>query len=607
MQLYRANGQGFVNDLEKGNLPHQLAGAFRNQLGRAPSQSELNSWLHSLPAVAEQLQAAGLLDVEVLVEYILPRTSYRIDVVLIGRHPSTGKVSALVWENKQWTVGQIESVEYRTVSVAGRLLLHPQQQVNQYVEYLSDFNKLFEDGSLEINGLTYLHNATEADIKGLRDPELADVSKYPMFTSDRKDKLQEFLKGSLSNEGADRAANEFLEAPICPSKKLLEHVKEQIKGNDEFHLLNEQLIAKNKVLSAVHERYRTNTKKVIVVKGGPGSGKSVIAANVMGDLSKENYKSSYVVGSRSFNRTLRNRVGGNASKIFKFTHYYADADTNELDVLVVDEAHRIRKNTPRKTVPQVQELINAARVSLFLLDEHQGVREEEIGTVDAITASANHMGAEVISIDLDAQFRCAGSEAYVRWVDRLLGLEGDGPTNWTPDENFELLFAESPAVVESYLRGKLSQCTTARLTAGYCWPWRNPVGDRLVNDVAIGNWGMPWNLNDKKKVKGIPSASLWASDPTGFGQVGCIYSAQGFEYDYAGVIMGPDLVWRSGSWHACPRESHDDEIKNASNFDELVRNVYRVLLTRGLKGCVVMSADDETSAMLANRGIPKLS
>ena len=619
MQLYRGNGHTFAADLEAGNLEDQLVSAFQGQIYKLPSPPEVRSWHNSLPAVATQLRAADLMGIELLLEYTLPLTSRRIDVLLIGRHPATGQISVVVWENKQWTVGEIESVEDRIVSVTGRLLLHPQQQVHQYVEYLSDFNQLVANGSLVVNGLTYLHNATEADIGGLRSAALADVAKYPMFSADREGELRAHLKGCLSDEGASNAADEFLMAPIRPSKKLLDHVSEQMQGNDAFTLLDEQLVAYEIVRSAVNESRRSNTKKVIIVKGGPGSGKSVIATNVLGDLSKKGYNVSYACGSRSFTTTLQDRVGSKAGNLFRYTHHFAQVEPNDLDVLITDEAHRIRESsntrfTPknrRSGTPQVDELVRAARVPLFLLDEHQVVRPDEIGTIDAIMSSARRNGAEVINIDLDDHFRCGGSEAYLRWVEHLLGLEGHGSLEWDRDDSFELLLADTPAEAEEWLRKKHLEKWTARLTAGFCWPWSEPVNGSLVNDVVIGNWRRPWNLRPNlksgKRVSGIPSASLWASDPAGFNQVGCIYSAQGFEYDYAGVIIGPDLVWSPEGWRTDPSKSCDSVIKRAPNFDSLVKHVYRVLLTRGLRGCVLTSVDADTSAMLATSGIPRVS
>ena len=410
---------------------------------------------------------------------------------------------------------------------------------------------------------------------------------------------------------AARAADDFLLARTRPSKQLLEHVQEQIKGHDAFTLLDEQLVTYDLIRHAVDESRRSNTKKVVLVTGGPGTGKSVIATQVLGDLAKRGYNVSHATGSRSFTTTLRKRVGSRAASLFRYFNNFAAADTNELDVLICDEAHRIRESSNsrftrrnrRSGRAQVDELVQAARVPVFLLDEKQVVRPGETGTVQAIREAAQRNDAEVIPIDLNGQFRCGGSEAYFVWVQRLLGLISGGPIHWDGDQAFELHLAGSPQAMESWLRAKQAEGYTARMTAGFCWKWSDPEDGRLVEDVVIGEWRRPWNLKPEKRVPGIPSASLWASDPAGFSQVGCIYTAQGFEYDYGGVMLGRDLVWRNDMWVAQPSESRDPVVKHAENFDELVRHTYRVLLTRGLRGCILHSVDRQTSEFLTTLGV----
>ena len=142
------------------------------------------------------------------------------------------------------------------------------------------------------------------------------------------------------------------------------------------------------------------------------------------------------------------------------------------------------------------------------------------------------------------------------------------------------------------------------MTAGSCWRWSDPRPDgRLVDVVTIGGWSRPWNLRSERGVGGAPPSSLWASDPGGFGQVGCVYTAQGFEYHWNGVIVGPDLVWRTDRWVSRREFNKDPDFRSAKTvsdetFDRLVRHVYKVLLTRGLTGTLLYSVDAETHAML---------
>jgi len=359
-----------------------------------------------------------------------------------------------------------------------------------------------------------------------------------------------------------------------------------VQRREQFVLLDEQQVAYSTVMRAVEKSYRANTKEVIVVSGGPGSGKSVIALSLMGELSRRGRTVLHATGSSAFTQTLRRVAGARAPRVksmFKYFNQFVDAERNSLDVLICDEAHRIRESsanryTPaslRSGRPQVAELIDAARVPVFLLDEHQVVRPGEIGAIADIREAAASVGLETALIELDGQFRCGGSRAYEQWVLRLLGLQPGGPVRWEGDDNFSLSTTPGPSAMEQRLRALLDDGYGARLAAGYCWPWSDPVpgGLKLVFRSVTGT--------DPGTTRRPP---------------------QGFEYDYAGVIIGPDLVWRSDHWVAQPERSHDSQVKRgtASQFDQAVRNTYKVLLTRGMRGTTVFSTDPETQALLEN-------
>jgi hypothetical protein len=160
--------------------------------------------------------------------------------------------------------------------------------------------------------------------------------------------------------------------------------------------------------------------------------------------------------------------------------------------------------------------------------------------------------------------------------------------------------------MEAVLLVKIQEGFGARMSAGYCWKWSDPNQDgSLVADVVVDGWSKPWNLKGDRAVGGAPPSALWATDPAGFGQVGCIYTAQGFEYDWNGVIIGPDLVWRTDRWVVNRAANKDPDFKNTNKvsdveFEKLVKNVYKVLLTRGLIGTYVFSVDAETQAFLTH-------
>jgi uncharacterized protein len=245
-------------------------------------------------------------------------------------------------------------------------------------------------------------------------------------------------------------------------------------------------------------------KSVVIVSGGPGSGKSVIALSLLGEDNRRGRSAVHATGSRSFTQTLR-KVAGKGSRqvqsLFKYFNSFMDADKNGFDVLIADEAHRLRETSAHRWTKaehrtgkaQVDELIDAARVPVFLLDQNQVVRPGEMGTVQDVEKSARERGLDVHHVDLSTQYRCGGSEAYIDWVERLLGLKDGGAIPWAGDPSFEVRVAESPTAMEAALRQHLEGNHGARLAAGYCWPWSDPRKDgSLVEDVQIGEWARPW-------------------------------------------------------------------------------------------------------------------
>ncbi|MEV6064480.1 DUF2075 domain-containing protein [Nocardia asteroides] len=378
--------------------------------------------------------------------------------------------------------------------------------------------------------------------------------------------------------------------------------------------MDNQELAYQRVLDSVRLAHERDGKTVVIVTGGPGSGKSLIAVTLLAELHRAGKAVRHATGAQAFTESLRKYPAKGSTELkglFQYYRTFADYAKNELDVLICDEAHRIRKvSTNRFTKkekrtdrPQVDELIAAAKVPVFLLDEHQVVRPDEVGTVDEIRAHAARAGYPVFLIELDGLFRCGGSEAYDEWVRRLLGLRAGGPTRWNGDATFEVRIAQSPQEMHDYLRQKSRVGETARITAGYCWSWSDPKPDgSLVDDVRIQSWSMPWNLKTDRAVNGIPSRLFWATEPAGIDQVGCIYTAQGFEYDWAGVIIGPDLVARNGRLVSVRSASKDPAMRGKSllddRYDELTSNIYKVLLTRGMRGVVIYATDRETQEFL---------
>ncbi|MGY2079892.1 DNA/RNA helicase domain-containing protein [Modestobacter sp. SYSU DS0657] len=616
LPLLRTSGHGLKTLADAGTLASTLATQMSHRMNRSPSASETRSWDASLTALAADLEQAGLGGVEVLLEYQLPLSSKRIDVILAGEHPRRGGPSYVVLELKQWTQATLFEDEPELVvqpTYGDRPVLHPVAQVRYYGEYLLDFLGVLHGTTDVLAGAAYLHNATDDRISALRGYPQDELGR--LFTGRERGDFHDFLRYRLSPTNASVHADRLLRSFVAPSKQLLAVAAEEIRTREQFVLLDEQRVAFDLVLHEVEKARGGDHKSVVIVSGGPGSGKSVIALSLLGELSRRGVRVAHATGSRSFTQTLRKVAGRRAPRtaaLFRYFNQFMDVAKNSLDVLIADEAHRLRETSAnrwtkaelRSDKRQIDELIDAAFVSVFLLDQNQVVRPGEMGTVQDIEKHARERGIDVHEIDLATQYRSGGSAEYVEWVERLLGLAPGGPEKWSGDERFEVRTAASPSAMEAALAEKLAQHQNARMAAGYCWPWSDPRSDgSLVPDVTIGDWSRPWNLKGERSVGDAPPAALWASDDRGFGQVGCVYTAQGFEYEWNGVLLGPDLVWRTDRWVAVRSANRDPDFRNTkrvsdADFDLLVRNVYKVLLTRGLRGVYLHSTDPETQQLL---------
>ncbi|MEU0724617.1 DUF2075 domain-containing protein [Streptomyces sp. NPDC006140] len=623
--LFRASAASVAAMALDHSLYLHLTEQFTHVHGYRPGPSEARSWERSIPALSAALNDAGLGDVEIMLEYALPLNSKRADAVLAGVHPVTGEPSYVVVELKQWSQAEPDEEDPALCHVDAyrHPVLNPIEQVRRYCEYLVNFNGAVAEHPRRVSGAAFLHNATEFGVGGLRAIESDEHGL--LFTGDRRGEFLDHLRTRLSDKrpGAG-AADELLAGKTVPSKQLMSVAAQEVREREQFVLLDEQQVAYRMVLNAVRRAKRSDHKEVVVVTGGPGTGKSVIALSLLGELYRQGVPALHATGSQSFTKTMRKVAGSRkreVQELFKYFNSFMTAEKNSLDVVICDEAHRIRETSANRYTPaahrtgkrQIDELLDVAKVPVFLLDEHQVVRPGEMGRVDDIKAAAARRGLTCHVVPLDSQFRCGGSDAYLRWVVRLLGLEPGGPVVWDPDDRMQLVVAESPQEMESFLDGRRGQGYGARMSAGYCWPWspEPKPGEPLPADVRIGDWARPWNLRGDRSVSGAPPSALWATDPAGFGQIGCVYTAQGFEYDWSGVIIGPDLVWRGDRWITDRTASKDPVFKRSTpdaDVDRLIRNTYKVLLTRGMVGTVVYSTDAETQHKLRElTGRPRLT
>ena len=620
MRLYIGSSQQFITDAVHNQVADKLKSAFFNYYRHAPSPGEMRSWRQSLGSISQVFRHNNLLDHGVILEYQIPFTSKRLDCLITGKDGFHND-NAVIIELKQWEKcgpadGENEVVTY--VGGAEREVLHPSAQVGQYATYLGDVHTAFYEPPrpVKLSACAYLHNYRFISDEILLTTKFARIlDSYPLFSMDDVDPFSDFLRTRLQGGSGMDVLGRIEDGEYRPSKKLMEHVANVIKGKPEYILLDEQLVAYDRVMASAKKGMGDRRKTVIIIKGGPGTGKSVIAINLMADLLLAGYNAHYATGSKAFTETLRKIIGNRGSIQFKYFNSYMGANRDAVDVLICDEAHRIRETshnrftskTKRTDTPQIQELINAGRVSVFFIDQDQVVRPAEIGSINHIKEYASKNDCLLFEHELETQFRCSGSEAFVNWINNTLGIARTAHVLWTGEENFEFKIFDSPESLEKAIRLKAQQGHTARMTAGFCWEWsKHNSDDALNDDVVIGDYKRPWNARHEavRLPKGVPKAQFWAYDPNGIEQIGCVYTAQGFEFDYVGVIFGNDISYsfENGKWLGHPKNSGDPVVRRAKDkFVDLVKNTYRVLLSRGLKGCYIYFLDKDTEKFFRSR------
>lgn len=620
MRLYSGYSPNFIQDSIQNQIAEKLKASFFDYFRFNPSPSEINSWRNSLRALSQVFQYANLMDHGIILEYQLPLSSKRLDCLICGKDINRTQ-NAVIIELKQWDGCELAESENEVITFVGgskRTVLHPSAQVGQYNAYLNDTHTAFYEGSshVHLTACSYLHNYNYFQQDPLFNIKYSKLIKdYPLFTGDDVDKFKTYLENKLEVGEGLEILGKIESSKYKPSKKLMNHVSNVIKGNSEYILLDEQKVVYDEVYHLAKKGFHNKQKYVYVIKGGPGTGKSVIALNLMADLLKDGYNTHYATGSRAFTETLRKIIGSRGSIQFKYFNSYAQAKPNEIDVLICDEAHRIRETSNNRFTPkekrsnlfQIEEIIKSSKVSVFFIDDDQIVRPGEIGSVKYIKDFAEKYNCIVLEQELEAQFRCNGSDAFVNWITNTLGIKKTANVIWDKKEEFDFQIVNDPFELESMIKNKIATKHTGRLTAGFCWPWSDANQDGTLNvDVKIGDFQRPWNAKPEanRLAADIPKAIHWAYVTEGINQVGCIYTAQGFEFDYVGVIIGNDLRYDfdNQEWIGDKEYSFDSVVKRTkSNFSDLLKNTYRVLLTRGMKGCYVYFMDKDTERFFKSR------
>jgi len=628
MLIYNDSIKQFIQDIRENRLTEIMSNSFQLRFGKRASISEINSWQNSLSRVRDLIELAELTDNMIALEYEVPYNQNRIDCLLFGKDDSDN-ANIVLLELKQWSEvtaledeGNFEE-KYNVETYTGgtnRIVPHPSQQVKGYQNYLKSFISEFENAPpLIVFSCAYCHNYIKNANDGLFDPIYNKiVNEFPIYTKSDVKILASKIKTLLSKGNGFEIFNRFMNSSIRPSKKLLENVSKIVKNEVVFSLLNEQLVAKNLIWSKVRKSEKAKEKSVIIVHGGPGTGKSVIAINILAEAAQRDKKVFYGCKSKPFTEGLKKLVGRDGEMLFSNLYRFLPSKIapNSLDLLLIDEAHRIEKISNHRftkledktDIPQIEQLIICSKTSVFFIDDKQNVRSQEIGSSELIREATTKLGCKLFEVTLNTQYRCMGSNDYLLWLESTLGYTNDKRV-LRKNEIFDFKIMDSPNAIYEIIKAKeAKKPNSARMMAGFCWPWSKSLDENgeFVKDVVIGNFAMPWETHGEitRPPNGYVKWYEWAYKTEGSKQIGCIYTAQGFEFDYAGVIIGDDLIYndQTDSLSADISATQDPTLRRSKeSFETHVKNIYRTLLSRGMKGCYVYFTNKKTEAFFKSR------
>ncbi len=611
MIVYEALRGEFTEDVFSNVIEQRILEAYQRQTGASTSQSEVESWKNSMQYMNNALQSAAIpADAGVAIEFTIPQSSKRIDFLLTGRD-AQDRDTAVIVELKQWSealpTGK-DAVVATFLGGAVREVLHPSYQAWTYAALIGDFNEAAHDGRIRLQPCAYLHNMV-ADAALKDDFYAQHLERAPLFSRGDSQALQAFLRRHIRKGDRKRVLYRLEQGRLKPSKSLAEHLASLLQGNREFVLIDEQKQVYEQALSMAAAAQQ-GAKQVLIVEGGPGTGKSVVAINLLVALTGRELVAQYVTRNAAPRAVFQAKLAGTMRKthitnLFKSSGSYVDAPADMIDVLIVDEAHRLNEKSGmygNLGEHQVAEIIRAAKLSVFFVDDDQRVTMQDVGEKALLRSMAEREGASVQEMALTSQFRCNGSDGYLAWVNHVLGVRASANTTLGGlDYHFEV--CDSPHALRERIVAHNAVNNRSRMVAGYCWDWKGKK-DPSIRDVVMAEYGFAarWNL-DK-------DGGLWIMQPDSVEEVGCIHTCQGLELDYVGVIIGPDLLVRGGQivTDASQRSSQDRSIRGYKSWlkrdpqaarnaaDRIIRNTYRTLLTRGMKGCYLFCTDPETNA-----------
>ncbi|NMA85283.1 MAG: DUF2075 domain-containing protein [Epulopiscium sp.] len=609
MLIYQGTKTDFMSGMERDTLPNEIESLIYEKMNRKTPNREYISWENSLQYMYKVLNDKDIpSNAGVAIEYNIPLTAKRVDFILSGLNTDNSE-SAVVIELKQWSkINLVESNDAIVETYVGkglRKVVHPSYQAWSYCAMISDYNENVQEKNIKLFPCAYLHNYSKDENDVIEHPVYKKyIEKAPIFGHGDILKLRSFIKSFIKSGDNGKTLYLIDNGRIRPSKSLQDSLVSMIKGNQEFNLLDDQKVVYEDILEQAKKSKLDEKKRVYIVKGGPGTGKSVVAINLLVKLTENGQFCQYVSKNSAPRNVYAAKLTGtltktNINNMFRGSGTYVDLPINVTDTLIVDEAHRLNEKSGlfAKGENQIKEIINASKCSVFFIDEHQRVHIDDIGSVDEIKKWAEEANAEIFENELSSQFRCNGSDGYLAWIDNVLEIRETANIN-LEGIDYDFKVVNNPNALKELIIEYNKPKNRARILAGYCWEWEKAKrNDTTHHDIKIGDFEMSWNLGN---------SSTYAIDENSVDEVGCIHTAQGLEFDYVGVIIGKDLKYVNGevvtdyteraktdrSLFGIKKLMEENPEKAQKVADEIIRNTYRTLLTRGMKGCYVYCEDE---------------
>lgn len=610
MIVYASTKSGFIDDVANNRIEDKILSLVHKRLHRSTPRNEIRSWKNSMQYMHTVLVHSGVpVDAGVAIEYSIPQTSKRVDFILTGQD-DIDRPTAVIVELKQWEEVWPTGMDGIVTTILQGTKVntsHPSFQAWSYAALLEDFNETVQTDHIRLNPCAYLHNCSSVHV--INDPFYREyTNRAPAFLRADSAKLKSFIEKYVRKGDRGKLIYRIDGGRIRPSKSLADALEKMLNGNPEFLLIDDQKLVYETAL-ALADKAERGIKQVLIVEGGPGTGKSVVAINLLVELIKRDKVVHYVTKNAAPRAVYQSKLTGSFTKsrfdnLFKGSGAYTKTDKNAIDVLVVDEAHRLNEKSgmlQNQGENQIKEIIHTARLSIFFIDESQRVTWKDAGRKKDIVGWAKKANADVTELGLQSQFRCNGSDGYLAWVDHSLQIRNTATTS-LEDIDFDFRVFDDPNEMRRLIEEKNQENNKARMVAGYCWDWVTQQ-TRIGTDVNLPayDFSMRWNLKD--------DGGLWIMKPESVSEIGCIHTCQGLELDYIGVIIGPDLIVRGSTVKTQPekRSRMDASIKGfkkalksnpadaRKNADEIIKNTYRTLMTRGQKGCYIFCTDPETN------------